>query len=65
MHDISGIWLSSDDSEVLPELQELVPRYFPSVTADRIVSVISQTSSTDSTPHVHNIPTTQGGMVGN
>lgn len=36
---ISGVWLSSDDSSCLPEVQELAGRYFPNVQIDKIVTI--------------------------
>lgn len=61
--DISGVWLSSDDYNVFPEVQRVVPNYFPNVTAERIVSVSARTAFRDSTSAGDNLPTTQNGMV--
>ncbi|CAM9358386.1 unnamed protein product [Scytosiphon promiscuus] len=36
---ISGIWVSSDDSTVFPEVQALASRYFPNVQADKIITI--------------------------
>ncbi|CAN0182913.1 unnamed protein product [Scytosiphon promiscuus] len=36
---ISGIWVSSDDSTVLREVQMVASRYFPNVQADKIITI--------------------------
>lgn len=62
--DISGIWLSSDDSTVLPELERRVHKYFPNVTADSVVSVSDRGAYTDPASHKYDLPSTQHYMVG-
>lgn len=36
---ITGVWVSSDDSSVLPEAQELAPVYFPNVQKDKVITI--------------------------
>lgn len=60
---ITGIWVSSDDSNVLPEVQELAPRYFPAVREDRIVSVSFRTDAPGQRMAGVELPTTTHQMV--
>ncbi|CAN0124631.1 unnamed protein product [Scytosiphon promiscuus] len=49
---IFGVWLSSDDSTSLPEVQELASKYFPNVRNDKIVTI----SFRDDGPEHPNFP---------
>ncbi|CAN0062939.1 unnamed protein product [Ectocarpus sp. 12 AP-2014] len=44
-HSITGLWVASDDSSVLPEVKALASNYFPNVQQERIVSVSFRTDA--------------------
>lgn len=60
---IAGIWISSDDSSVLEEVQGVAASYFPNVDVEKIISI----SFRIPTPGKHNggdeLPTTSTQMV--
>ncbi|CAM9261508.1 unnamed protein product, partial [Hapterophycus canaliculatus] len=39
VNSVSGVWVSSDDSSVLADVQELAPSYFPNVQKDKIITI--------------------------
>ncbi|CAM9358311.1 unnamed protein product [Scytosiphon promiscuus] len=47
---ISGVWVSSDDSIVLPEVKELASSYFPNVQTEKIITISFRDNGPDH-PH--------------
>lgn len=60
---ISGIWVSSDDSSVLAEVQALAPRYFPNVTSASVTTISFRIRSPGKYNGQDELPTTSRFMV--
>ncbi|CAM9288060.1 unnamed protein product [Ectocarpus sp. 13 AM-2016] len=55
---IVGLWVSSDDSNVVPEVKELASRYFPNVQDERVVSISFRTKAPAQHGNNDELPTT-------
>lgn len=60
---ISGIWVSSDDSSVLAEVQQHAPNYFPNVPAANITTISFQNVSPGEQFRGGELPTHSNSMV--
>lgn len=59
---ISGIWVSSDDSGVIPEVQQLASSYFPNVATENIFGISFRTPSIAPNLGGDELPTTSNRM---
>lgn len=64
VNSILGIWVSSDDSSVVEEVQALASIYFPNVEQERVVSMPFGTDFCSVRWNGDELPTTTQTMVG-
>lgn len=60
---ITGLWVASDDSSVLPEVKALASNYFPNVQHERVVSISFRTEAPAQLGDQVELPSTSRLMV--
>lgn len=61
---IVGIWVSSDDSSVLPEVKALAQKFFPNIQEDKIISISFRDNGPEHPKNLKDeLSTTSVGMV--
>ena len=63
VEDIKGIWVSSDDDQVILDVKESFAEFFPNVEPERVILISGRSSGTTDVFSRHWIPTTMQGMV--
>lgn len=61
--DIRGIWVSSDDDQVIFDVKELSAEFFPNVEPERVIWISGRPSETTDASSSNGIPTRVQGMV--
>ena len=61
--DMKGIWLSSDDDQVIFDVKESFAEFFPNVEPERVIWISGRPSETTDASSSNGIPTRVQGMV--
>lgn len=63
VNDIKGIWVSSDDKQVVSDVKESFAEFFPNVELERIVWISDRASENASSSDSDPLPTKANFMV--